>query len=46
MWNLENDTDDLICQTELWTQNQRTNLGTPRREKKVWDEFGEWDYYI
>ena len=29
MWNLENDTDEVICKAEIETQMYRTDIWTP-----------------
>ena len=34
MWNLENGTDKPICEAEIETQMQRTNVWTPRGERQ------------
>ena len=43
MWNLKNDTGELIYETEIHPQVQKTNLGLPKgkggRDKlEAWDE--------
>ena len=45
VWNLEKWylIDDLTWKTVIETQTQRTNVGTPRRGVREWDELGDWD---
>ena len=38
----KNDTDELICKTEIETQMQRTNIQIPSGEGG-WDELGVWN---
>ena len=38
----KNDTDELICKTEIETKMYRTNYEYQRR-KLGWDELGDWD---
>ena len=38
----KNDTDELICKTEIETQMQRTNIQIPSGEGG-WDELGDWN---
>ena len=38
----KNGTDDLLCKTEIETEMQRTNVWTPRREGRKWDELEDW----
>lgn len=33
MWNLENGTDNLICNAEIDSQIQQTNVQLPREER-------------
>ena len=45
----KNGTDEPVCKAEIETQEQRTNLWTPRGESGrggslgCWDELGDWD---
>ena len=32
MWNLKNNTNECICKTETYMQNQKINLWLPREE--------------
>ena len=36
-----NGIDDLICEAEIETQMQRTNVWIPREKGGVWDELGD-----
>ena len=43
MWNLKNNTNDLICKTETDSQTLKTNLRLPKRvERKRRDKLGVW----
>ena len=43
MWNVKNDTDELIYKTERDSQTQKTNLWLPKGKGKGRDKLGVWD---
>ena len=44
MWNLKNDTNELIYKTETDSQIQKTNLQLPKgKEMEGRDKLGGWD---
>ena len=46
MWNVKNDTDELIYKTERDSQTQKTNLWLPKGKGKGRDKLGVWDQQI
>ena len=42
MWNLKNDTDELIYKTETYSQTQKINLCLPKRKSVRTDKLGFW----
>ena len=44
IWNLKNNTNELIYKTETDSQTQKTNLWLPKRMGR--DKLGVWDSYI
>ena len=44
IWGIQkNGIDDLICQAEIETETERTNVWIPRGKGVGWEEFGDWD---
>ena len=43
MWNLKNDTNELIYKTETDSQTQKTNLWLPKGKSGGRDKLGGWD---
>ena len=43
MWNLENDTNELIYKTEIDSQTQKTNIWLPKGKGEARDKLGAWD---
>ena len=41
MWNLKNDTNELIYKTETDAQTQKTNLRLPKKQER--DKLGDWN---
>ena len=42
MWNLKNETDELICKTEREPDVENEGMDT-KRGKGDWDELGDWN---
>ena len=43
MWNLKNDTNELIYKTETDSQTQKTNLWLPKGKGSWGHNLGVWD---
>ena len=43
MYNLKNDTNELIYETETDSRTSKTNLWLPKGKGGGWDKLGVWD---
>ena len=46
MWNLKNDTNELIYNAETGLQTQKTKLQLPKGKGRGGDKLGVWDQQI